>query len=358
MEQPKLKHKNFSIGNFARIAIKRQKERSADTFIIIYGLPRSGKTTLGFKILLAYILLKRMLFRKGLDSWRPETGWRTLFKKYFATSSEDMGNKMRYNPEGSFCFVDEGLDVVSWQERLSREQKDLLVLIQKTGKRKNLTILITPSLSLLTKEMLARAHYLFIIPQEPDRKEGNSALLFKNYTIPFLAEKFPFGLSKIQKDLEKHSVLASDVQTFVNYLKRGRRFIGEVRFKGISPKLYELYDIIVKEPSIMAESKKRKMVSMARYQKLRYMFDTIVYNLYTKDNKSVAQIEQLITDKFGFNLANRELLKSHLNRMAMMEVRPAIDDEEQIIEEEKKKEENLEDLAFDEAFEEEESPKA
>jgi hypothetical protein len=343
----------FTFQNFAKVICKRQNKKKADTFIIIYGLPRTGKTTLGFNILFPFLKLKRKLRRLGVSEWEIERGWKKLFRKYFATSCEDMGKKAKFNPPGSFTFVDEGLDIVSWHQRLTMEQKDLLELLQKTGKRHQLTVLITPSLSLLTKDILARAHYLFIILSEPG-ENGNDAYLFKNYTIPFMAEKFPFGLKKIEHDLEKFPFLSADRGSFLKYLKDRKRFMGVVKFGNIDKELYELYDKLVKEPSIMRDKRKRKMISFPRWQKLRFMFDTIVYNLYTKDNKTVTQIENLMTDKFGFTLANRELIKTHLNRMSMLEVRPDLDEKEEIIEPEIKDEE-IQDITVDDLDEDEES---
>jgi len=319
-------------------------EKEADTFIIIYGLPRTGKTTLGFHLLIHYLRLKRRLYEKGKSEWKPENRWSILFKKYFAGDAEDMSKKIMRNPRGSFCFVDEGLDVVSWHHMLEREQKELLELIQKTGEKGMLTILITPSMSLLTKSILARAHYLFIIPDEPT-KDGNVSLIFKNWKIPFLAEKNPFGLQDIIDKLVKHPILAEE-EHFFDYLKSRRRYMGSLRFKPINRDLYELYRKLVKEPSIMRVRKKRKMVSYARYFKLRYAFETILWRLHNNDGKSFAQIERLLTDKFGNKIISRQSIISYINRISMMEKPPELSDEE-IIEVEKK-EEKFKDLTLEE----------
>lgn len=313
--------------DFVKMVCKRQKMKEADTFIIIYGLARTGKTTLGFRFLLLYIWLKRKLFKAGLSSWSPENKWSDHFKRYFATTAEDMNYKIKHNPEGSYTFVDEGADVASWHEILTREQKDLIELILKSGKKRQFTILITASFKILTKTLLARAHYLFIITEEPTIR-GNSAFLFKNYTIPFLAETNPFGLNRLFKDLEKNSWLIEDASRFAGYLKRQKRLIGQVHFNKVSDRLYNLYDRLVKDPSIMRDKKRRQSVSYPIYYKLKYLLDTLLYNLFIKDGKSLAQIQKLLVDKFGSSLATRQLIEGHINKMTSLEVKPSLSEDE------------------------------
>ena len=141
----------WGFNNFARIALKRGIEKQADTFIIIYGIPRSGKTTLGFNIIQPYIQLMKQLSVDNPDLWRPPSRWSELLKKYFALSIEDMNKKTIENPNYSVSFIDEGDDVFSWFDLMKKEQKELLKLIQKTGKKHILTVLITPNLGILTK---------------------------------------------------------------------------------------------------------------------------------------------------------------------------------------------------------------
>jgi len=124
--------KIWTFPNFAKVIYRRQKEKDADTFIIIYGLPRSGKTTLGFNILIPYIKLMRRMYKEGNVEWNPENRWSQHFKRYFATDSEDMNKKVKNNPPGSYVFIDEGIDVVSWMELMTRDQRELMELIQKT----------------------------------------------------------------------------------------------------------------------------------------------------------------------------------------------------------------------------------
>jgi len=342
--------RRMKVQAISKIACKRQVAKNADTFIIIYALPRTGKTTLAFWILFYYLLLKRKLYELGKSKWNPENSWKELFVKYFAGSSSEMGEKLKSNPEESFVFVDEGLDVVSWHSRLTNEQKDLLELIQKTGKRKDLILLVTPSLRLLTSEILARAHYMFIIPNEPDK--DNIAFLFKNYTVPFLAERHPFGLDEIEKGLEKHPVIAMEPTLFVKYLVSKQRLIGVVKFKEIDQTLYNLYDKLIKEPSIMREKKRGKKVSARKYAKVVYRLGTVLHNLVKKEGRNAHQLsETLLVDKFG-----TKLLTSNWTRKLIADIEE-IEDESQVYslyDEEAKQEiqkaEEIADISLDETL--------
>jgi len=313
--------------DFAKVVVKRQIVKKADTNTIIYGLARSGKTTLGFKILMAYLNLVKELNKLSKHDWIPEKSWIKLFKKYFASDAEDMNYKIKNNPERSFTFVDEGIDVASWQERLTKEQRELIELVQKSGKKGLMTLLLTNSMSLLTKDLLARFHYLFIIISEPTAK-GNRAFLFRNYKNPFLAEKNPFGLNKLFSDIKKHPNFIDEQYKLENYLIRIKTLVGTVYFRAMSPKLYSLYEKVIKEPAIMREKKKSRTVSYYLFYKLRYMLDTLIYNLSVKDGKSMSQLERLFIDKFGNALANRALLKAHLDRLISMERPPDLTNED------------------------------
>jgi len=342
----------FSFSNFAKIVRKREVEKKSDTFVIIYGLPRTGKTTLGFNLLIPYLRLKKKLYKEGKSKWKIESRWSFIFDKYFASSCEEMHKKIKNNENGSFIFIDEGTDVMSWHSMMTKEQQDLLELLQKTGAKSIFTIFITPSLSLLTKDILTRAHYMFIVPSEPSKKY-NTAMLLKNYTVPFLAEKYPFGLKNIIKAVEKYPQLIKDKNRFRNYLHTQDRFIGEYKFSQINQKLYDLYVKKVKMPAMLRTRKKRRMVSYTKYFKLKYMFDTILFNLYTKDNKSIAQINRLLIDKFGSELASRNLIQNHLDSMTNIQIRPKeLDEKEEILEKESIKINEKEDISVDEIYDE------
>ena len=65
------------------------------------------------------------------------------------------------------------------------------------------------------------------------------------------------------------------------------------------------------------------------------MYNTLLYNLYEKDGKSLKQLERLHIDKFGNILLSAGTIKKRLDKMAMTE-KPLSEDiiKEKIFEEE------------------------
>ena len=333
---------------FAHLALTRYIEKKKDTFIIIYGKPRTGKTNLGFNFLINYLKLSRKAYKKGLIPFKPPNSWRQIFKRYFTDSAEDMSKKIKHNEEASPVFLDEGQDVLSWHDVLTKEQQDLIELLMKTGKKGNFTILITPQLSLLTKGILARAHYMFIIPHEFRDTKWNSALVLRNYDNPILAEQNPFGIYPIIKKVVKKAGAYSDIDKFINLIVKQNTYKGVCPFHFINPKLYDLYDKIVKEPIIMNEKRrKRRYVTRQTYDKLKYMFDNLLYNLNKRDGKTLAQIESLLTDKFGQVLLTRRTIGKYINIIESLQVKPNFNEGDMIEDVVKIPEDDDTDLEFD-----------
>lgn len=322
----KKKAKRFSFKNFAKLIIKRQYKKKADTVILLYGLPRTGKTTLGFDILIPYLSLMRKLYRKNSSKWQVPNRWSKLFTRYFAMDSSDMIKKIKSNPFRSFTFVDEGMDVVSWHHQLEKEQKELVELLQKTGAKMMLTIIIIPSIKLLTKPILARSHYLFIIPDEPS-SNWNNAYLFKNYTNPILAENMPFGFKKIEKDLLKNPKLG-EKKIFKNYLLRSDRYITKIRFRQTDPKIYSLYEKMVKFPALEKKKNRHDNIPYSKYSKLKYTFDTLLFNLKERDGKNTSQINRLLIDKFGTHLISRATIRRYIDEISAMQKKPKLSDDD------------------------------
>lgn len=312
----------WGFNNFAKVIVSRQIAKQSDTFIVIYGKRRTGKTTLMFKILESYLREMRRLYKAGESEWFVSNKWSDLFKRYFAMSCSDMTDKLRNNPERSVCVVDEGIDVMSWKHQMEKEQTELTELILKAGKKKNLIIFITPSLKLLTKSILSNAHYLFFIPNEHDGI-SNTTYLFRNYEDAIRSENIPFGFHNIQKTLLKNKYLGRR-DRFASYLKRQDRYMLSCQYRPTRKDIYELYDKMVKEPFINADKNKKKYVTIQRYQKIQYALDTIFTNLYQRDGKKIAQIEQLMIDKFGTKLATRQTIKSHIDKIIAIQEKPKL----------------------------------
>lgn len=307
----------------------------------------SGKSTLGFNILMPYIQLMRDVasgkYRPGFipkdfpssklwdprpikpDGTRAErVRWSNIFKENFSGDSFDAAKKIKTNPPGAPNFIDEGLDAASWMNQMSREQQGLVHLLKKSSKKLMPTILITPSMSLLNKEMLRRAEYLFVIIDEPG-PDGNYAYQLKNYKNAFLREIMPFGFKDIVKDIEKRKDLHNK-KNFDHYLKTRECFVRTIKFKAIDPKIYDLYDKVVKDPLINKSNPSKKFVSLSQHTKLKYMFDTLLFNLHNKDQKSYAQMMSLLTDKFGNSLTTKHTVRTYIERMAAAEEMKEITD--------------------------------
>lgn len=332
--------------NFAKLISKRQHEKNSDTFVVIYGPRRVGKTTLGFHILMKFLELKKQEYKDGISAWKVPTHWKELFKNYFSGDSDEMRKKLLNNPEESFNFVDEGNDVASWTRQLEEEQKGLQEVVLKAGKRKNLIIFIVPSMKLFTKTMLAQAHYLFMIPHEPNKGQ-NRAYLFKNYDNPILRENNPFGFKMIEKEVLKNKFLSKS-ENFIKYLKKQDRYITHFNYGIVPKRIYELYDVIVKEPLLNKTRKKRSMVPASKYTKVQYMFNTLINNLHLKEDKNINSIHKLCIDPFGFSLVSQPTLQKMVDEYTTMDLTPELKRKD-IFEDdfEIKKPKEVEDLAFE-----------
>jgi len=329
----------FCITNFIKIVLARQKQKNSDTFVIIYGSRRTGKTNLGFKILTAYLKAKRAQYKKDQSDWDVPVRWKHLFEKYFAANAGDMSTKIKDSEDESFCFVDEGDDVLSWHEMFDEEQKSLTRLILKSGKKKIFTILIVPSLKLLQKNILACAHYFFILTGEP-RDDKNTAFVFRNYDNPILRENNPFNLNKIVAQAVKNKSLR-DRDQFEAYLQRQDRFLSTLNFVEIPADLYRLYDKLVKDPQIVAVKGKKRSVPIATFEKQKYCFDTILYNL-KMEGSSITRISHLVRDKYGRQTMSATAINARIDALCAMTTIPTTIEEEEKQKEKEKKEAELE----------------
>jgi len=328
----------LSIKDFAKIPIIRQRESEADTFIIIYGARRTGKSTLGLKILKEYILYKKKLYAKieemqeqGMElskkwqryvqlyNWKPPARWKPLFEKHFATSTSEMAEQILKLPKGSFCFVDEGIDIASWQDMMKTEQKELMQNVLKAGERGLLTIFITPSLKLLRKEILAEAQYFIIIPR-PHRRGVGEALVLRNYDNSILREYKPFGVADLINNLTKWKRISHE--RFIAKIKALPTYTGYFKYGRMDERVYELYRVMVKEPAMLLQKKETKYISKLKYDKILYALQTVLYNLYVRAGYSPKQIESLFIDKWGNKLWGISRIKTAIEKISTMAEEP------------------------------------
>jgi len=318
--------------DFVKIIIKRQMEKSSDTFMIIYGARRTGKSTLGMQLLRRYLKLKRKIADKLAqlpedeltDSWRnykknynwkPPNSWKQLFNNHFAASPEDLVKKIRKLPSGSFVFIDEGIDIGSWQHMMESGQIDLVELILKAGKKGLFTIFVTPSISLLRKQFLAEAHYLAVVPKEPRKGKLNIALLLRNSDVQAVRESQPFGILHVHNLLKKSKHVSTE--QYINRIRRLQSYVGHFVYGPLKPGLYELYDRLVKDPLIMKTRRRRRVVSKTKYDRLLYALQTMLYNLKVKAGYTYAQLESMLTDKWGNRLWSKDRIRAAIESMTI-----------------------------------------
>lgn len=315
-----MKPEHITLFQFVRIILKEKEKYKRDCFVIIYGRTRTGKTTIGLKMLQYQWLLqknKNLKTIKGLGKQRlpPMNWWKNTFKRNFAISSFDATEKIRNMPYDESIFIDEGIDIASWHEQMTREQSSFIHLLQKTGEKRLLTIFITPSYSLLTKAILQRAHYLLIIPEEHD-EFGNYVYLYKNYKDPIRAEKNPFDLNYLFAKIEKLKMLPDE-----RVYGSSNRLIGGFRFNWINEKVYECYREEIKLPQL-TEIRRSLSVPITRYIKVKYQLETLLSNLRKLDEKNYRMLERLTVTKFGEHLFTDQAIKKLIDGYDMLEKPP------------------------------------
>jgi len=309
----------LTLPSFTRLAITEKNKYNRDCVIIIYGRPRSGKTTIGLHILSEYF--KKLHNWKGDGFFNSKKIWGEAFDNNFATSSQEAKNMFKDFSYDDFVFVDEGIDVASYHQQMTREQSNFFQLLQKTGEKRLLTIFITPSYKLLTKDILRRAHYMFVINRNPRvRKEkgeskatGNEALLYRNFEDPIRAEANPFGLNELFKKASKNKMMP-----LKHLYYKSRCMVGKMRFRWIDKDIYELYRKKIKIPQIN-KSYSRGSVSRKKYNKLRYRLLTLLNNLYKKHTDNYSKISRLCYDKWGNKLASPQTIKKLIEQYQALE---------------------------------------
>jgi len=297
----------MKLWEISRIMRKEKEKKQCDNFVIIYGLWRSGKSNLGMRLIQHDGLISKHGYRKTLTGLSmhhelSKNWWANIFNNHYANTAGEMEAKIKVMPHGSTICVDEGADVASWHLQNTQEQSDMIRLLQKTGKLGHTTIFITPSRSLLTKNILQRAKWMFIIPFEHDGK-GNHAYLYRNYSDPARAEKNPFDLNYLFDKVEKYKKMPTErIYTISN------RFTGTTYFRWIHPEIYDQYEKIVKDPH-MFQTVRKRAVPYRTHAQVKYALMSILSNLRTMDDKTYVMMRKLSTTRFGEVLLKEPKIK-------------------------------------------------
>jgi len=183
---------------------------------------------------------------------------------------------------------------------MSAEQSNLLQLLQKTGEKRLVIIIITPTYKMFTKRFFARSHYLFIIPSEAKLK-GNYALAYKNYTDPVYAEARPYDLKELFEEAEKkrpfnieRKYTSSDC--FLDYFK----------YNWVDKKIYNLYCQIVKDP-VRDEVIGSRSIPYQVHMKNWYRFGVLLYNLRKYLKKEGVGYKNMVSD-LGFDTFGNKVI--------------------------------------------------
>ena len=311
--------------DISKIMRKDKEKTKSDNVVLIYGLWRSGKSNLGMKLIENDGLISKYGYMRKKPTRRDvfdkngklypglnKPFWDNIFRNHYANSAAEMAAKIKSLEKNSVICVDEGIDVAGWHQQMTAEQSDMIHLLQKTGKLGHTTIFITPSRALLTKNILQRAKWMMIIPGEHDGR-GNYAHLYRNYKDPARAEKNPFGLNYLFEKLNKFEHLSED-----QLYTKSNRYRGTTYFRWISPKIYDLYEAIVKDPH-MFEERKMRSVPYKTYIEVYYALMTMVRNLRVLDEKKYTSLRRLATTKFGEQLIKEAKFKEMIDTYDMLE---------------------------------------
>ena len=326
----------------ANLAIRRELN-DWDTIIVIIGQRGAGKSNLGLKIISNWLEIKK---EEGMIDG---VNWKKYWKENFALSTIDAIEKYRKLKERSFLFIDEGADVAYSSDTMTLLVRNLIKLLAKMREKKIFTIICLPFLDMLTKRVLEMTHLLIVVPYR-FKDLWSYAFVYARNPNPLVSGD-GYGFDKAKKILEKG--LRLDYMMSERWVVYKGEKIREVypkmmfrklmslpsfkmmfRYRPVKKELENAYKKYVKS-KILNQELHTDLVPRSKFAKLEYMYNTLLYNLYEKDGKSLKQLERLHIDKFGNILLSAGTIKKRLDKMAMTE-KPLSEDiiKEKIFEEE------------------------
>ena len=125
--------KNFTPSNVFRRMLEKKEEKQQDLVIIIYGKPRSGKSSLGLQFASEWLKFYNPEMAKAYSTrvMGNLKLWKETFKRNFVSSGYEAIERIKTLETGELLFVDEGIDVANSDKMMSAEQSNLLQLLQK-----------------------------------------------------------------------------------------------------------------------------------------------------------------------------------------------------------------------------------
>lgn len=189
--------------------VKKIIKRNWDCVILIDGMERSGKSTLGLTC-----------------AWYISEGELTL--NNVASDSDDAIRKLEGLPDRSVIMIDEGSLIFSSRESMSAEQKKLIKIMNVIGQKNMVFIIVLPSffdlnkfiavnrsrflLHVYTNRHLDRGRFCFFsehkkkVLYEYGKKHFNSYKFPKASFVGSFGQFFPFDNEQDYKDIKKKSL--------------------------------------------------------------------------------------------------------------------------------------------------------
>lgn len=292
--------KRFTFEWLAKKIIHRQMY-AKDTIIIIIGDRGAGKSNWGLKLIRQYIKQRK----KQSDDFK--WSWKNNFP-LTRTHAKKMGSVLVRN----FICHDEGGDQFYTQEGIKRAQRDLVKFMNKDRSKLNLKLIIWPDPFTLDPKVINMAHLLIIVPYRY-RDICSFAFIYGRNPNPLTYDKF--GIMKIRRKLEsptktstymqlpsmdatikvKHDNKTIEVpypRQLFKFLRTIPTFMKSHRYGPVDKRFENAYINNVKD-KVFDHDDEDKYIPFATYNKLKDQYEVLLYNLYTRNDMSYAQLERL-----------------------------------------------------------------
>lgn len=313
----------FSFEFLAQQAIERQKVKK-DTIIVIAGDRRNGKSNYGLKIIKAYIKLKRQQ--------DPDFEW--SWKANFPLTRMDAMDKVENLPQGSFIFYDEAGDVMYRADTLSLMNKKLIKFMAKSGIKELLTIIILPDINTLDIKILNMAHFLIMIPYRYQDITA-FAFIFGRSPNPWIQDKFlldsikrRFQSKKIDRNLvspsmryemaiqhDRKKIYIPYPRDLFVFMRNLPTFLHWHHFNRVDSKFEASYIKFVKSRQLAAKEK-YDLVKASTYIELNQKYETLLYNLITRQGLKYSQLERFHMDPIsGRRLTSGTTIKKKVEEL-------------------------------------------
>ena len=318
--------KRFTFEWLAQGILDRQ-EYDKDFIVLILGERGAGKSNWGLKLIRAYIRLRRK--QDPMFKW----SWRNNFP-LSRTQAKKMGEKL----SKSFIFHDEGGDQFYSQETLKKVQRDLVKFMNKDRWKLNLKIIIWPDPFTLEPKIMNMANLLVMVPYRY-KNICSFAFIYGRSGLTITYDKF--GIFRARKKAESPTKSSSRLliptldgtmkirygnkteeihypsSTF-KFLKSMPTFLKMHRFGRVDRRFEDAYKKNVKAKNKDHEEEDR-YVPIVVYNRLRDQYQTLLYNLYSKNDMSYAQLERLhISPMDGQHIKSVEGIKRAINSIKAM----------------------------------------